>query len=175
MPDTMLFAWMGDDVETILLVLAVMVAFVAIVVVLDLKQRGFRREFRRSSAAAATIRADQPESAHWHLKKSPAECGAGVKGGEGWPIPPLFGQFSFETNVFGYTSFGSASSFSPADERGRCVPAMFGVGVAPDEEPRSGSSSSAHESTRGRGEAARHLPNENPALTGGRAWSREPS
>ena len=40
MPDTMLFAWMGDDVEAILLVLAVMVAFVTIVVVLDLKQRG---------------------------------------------------------------------------------------------------------------------------------------
>src|SRR5262249_43767737 len=34
--------------------------------------------------------------------------------------------------------------------RERCVPAMFGVGVAPaHEEPRSGSSSSAHESTRG--------------------------
>jgi hypothetical protein len=30
------------------------------------------------------------------------------------------------------------------------VPAMFGVGVAPDEEPRSGSSSSARESTSGR-------------------------
>ena len=40
MPDTMLFAWMGDDVEAILLVLAVMIAFVAIVVVLDQKQRG---------------------------------------------------------------------------------------------------------------------------------------
>jgi hypothetical protein len=40
MPDTMLFAWMGDDVEAILLVFAVMIAFVAIVVVLDLKQRG---------------------------------------------------------------------------------------------------------------------------------------
>jgi hypothetical protein len=40
MPDTMLFAWMGDDVEAILLVFAVMVAFVAIVVVLDLKLRG---------------------------------------------------------------------------------------------------------------------------------------
>jgi hypothetical protein len=39
MPDTMLFAWMGDDVEAILLAL-VMIAFVAIVVVLDLKQRG---------------------------------------------------------------------------------------------------------------------------------------
>jgi hypothetical protein len=37
MPDTMLFAWMGDDVEAILLVFAVMIA---IVVVLDLKQRG---------------------------------------------------------------------------------------------------------------------------------------
>jgi hypothetical protein len=40
MPDTMLFAWMGDDVEAILLVFAVMIAFVAILVVLDLKQRG---------------------------------------------------------------------------------------------------------------------------------------
>ena len=40
MPDTMHFAWMGDDVEAILLVFAVMIAFVAIVVVLDLKQRG---------------------------------------------------------------------------------------------------------------------------------------
>jgi hypothetical protein len=38
--DTMLFAWMGDDVEAILLVFAVTVAFVAIVVVLDLKLRG---------------------------------------------------------------------------------------------------------------------------------------
>jgi len=37
MPDTMLFAWMGDDVEAILLVFAVTVAFV---VVLDLKLRG---------------------------------------------------------------------------------------------------------------------------------------
>ena len=37
MPDTMLFAWMGDDVEAILLVFAVMIAFV---VVLDQKQRG---------------------------------------------------------------------------------------------------------------------------------------
>jgi hypothetical protein len=36
----MLFAWMGDDVEAILLVFAVTVAFVAIVVVLDLKLRG---------------------------------------------------------------------------------------------------------------------------------------
>ena len=36
----MLFAWMGDDVEAILLVFAVMVTFVAIVVVLDLKLRG---------------------------------------------------------------------------------------------------------------------------------------
>jgi len=36
----MLFAWMGDDVEAILLLFAVMVAFVAIVVVLDLKLRG---------------------------------------------------------------------------------------------------------------------------------------
>ena len=40
MPDTMLFAWMGDDVEAILLVFAVTVAFVAFVVVLDLKLRG---------------------------------------------------------------------------------------------------------------------------------------
>ena len=40
MPDTMLFAWMGDDVQAILLAFAVMIAFVAIVVVLDLKQRG---------------------------------------------------------------------------------------------------------------------------------------
>jgi hypothetical protein len=39
MPDTMLFAWMGGDVEAILLAFAVMIAFVAIVV-LDLKQRG---------------------------------------------------------------------------------------------------------------------------------------
>src|SRR5262249_50241100 len=47
---------------------------------------------------------------------------------------------------------GSASLFSSAGycERGKCVPAVFGVGVAPDEEPRSGSSSSAHESTSGR-------------------------
>ena len=36
----MLFAWMGDDVEAILLVFAVMIAFVPIVVVLDQKQRG---------------------------------------------------------------------------------------------------------------------------------------
>ena len=36
----MLFAWLGDDVEAILFAFAVMVAFVAIVVVLDLKQRG---------------------------------------------------------------------------------------------------------------------------------------
>jgi hypothetical protein len=36
----MLFAWMGDDVEAILLVFAVVVAFVSIVVVLDLKLRG---------------------------------------------------------------------------------------------------------------------------------------
>src|SRR5262249_27191373 len=35
-------------------------------------------------------------------------------------------------------------------ERGRCAPATFGVGVAPPhEEPRRGSSSSAHESTSG--------------------------
>jgi hypothetical protein len=40
MPDIMLFAWMGDDVKAILLVFAVMVALVAIIVVLDLKQRG---------------------------------------------------------------------------------------------------------------------------------------
>src|SRR5262249_8879566 len=92
----------------------------------------------------------QRESAHWHLKKSPAECGAGVRG-RGLAYPALFGRFSFETNV--YTSFGSASLFRPADycERGMCVPAMFGVGVAPPhEEPRSGSSSSARESTSGR-------------------------
>ena len=38
--DTMHFAWRGDDVEAILLVFAVTVAFVAIVVVLDLKLRG---------------------------------------------------------------------------------------------------------------------------------------
>jgi hypothetical protein len=38
MADTMLFAWI-DDVEAILLVFAVMIAFVAIVVVLDLKRR----------------------------------------------------------------------------------------------------------------------------------------
>jgi hypothetical protein len=84
-------------------------------------------------------------------KKSPASktCGAGVRG-EGWPIPPLFGRLSFETNAFG--PLGSALLFSSADycERGKCVPAVFGVGVAPDEEPRSGSSSSAHESTNGR-------------------------
>ena len=62
--------------------------------------------------------------------------------------PALSGRFSFETSVFG----GSASLFSSADycERGKCVPAVFGVGVAPDEEPRSGSSSSARESTSGR-------------------------
>src|SRR5262249_13860450 len=51
------------------------------------------------------------------------------------------------------TPFGSVSSFSCADycERGKCVPAMFGVGVAPaHEEPRSGSNNSAHESTSGR-------------------------
>jgi hypothetical protein len=36
----MLFAWIGDDVEAILLVFAVVVAFVSIVVVLDLKLRG---------------------------------------------------------------------------------------------------------------------------------------
>jgi hypothetical protein len=35
-----LFAWMGNDVEAILLAFAVMIAFVAILVVLDLKQRG---------------------------------------------------------------------------------------------------------------------------------------
>jgi hypothetical protein len=40
MPDIMLFAWMGDDVNAILLVFAVMVALVAIIVVLALKQRG---------------------------------------------------------------------------------------------------------------------------------------
>ena len=85
---------------------------------------------------------------HWHLKKSPAECGAGVKGARVGLSRPLFGRFSFETNVFG----GSASLFSSADycERGKCVPAVFGVGVAPDEEPGSGSSSSARESTSGR-------------------------
>ena len=38
--DTMPFAWMGDDVEAILLVFAVTVAFVAFVVVLDLKLHG---------------------------------------------------------------------------------------------------------------------------------------
>jgi len=51
------------------------------------------------------------------------------------------------------TPFGSVSSFSSADycERGKCVPAMFGVGVAPaHEEPRSGSNNSAHEPTSGR-------------------------
>src|SRR5215510_14661827 len=43
------------------------------------------------------------------------------------------------------------SALSDCCERGRCVPAMFDVGVAPPhEEPRSGSSSSAHESTSGR-------------------------
>ena len=40
MPNTMLFAWMGNDVKAILLVFAVIVALVAIIVVLDLKQRG---------------------------------------------------------------------------------------------------------------------------------------
>ena len=40
MPNSMLFAWIGDDVEDILFAFAVMIAFVAIVVVLDLKQRG---------------------------------------------------------------------------------------------------------------------------------------
>jgi hypothetical protein len=48
MPDTMLFAWMGDDVEAILLVFAVMIAVVAIVVVLDLKQRGLPQISARS-------------------------------------------------------------------------------------------------------------------------------
>jgi hypothetical protein len=94
----------------------------------------------------------QRESAHWRVKKSPAECGAGVRG-RGLAYLALFGRFSFKTNVFGHTPFGSASSFSSADycERGSRVPAMFGVGVAPaHEEPRSGSSSSAHESTSGR-------------------------
>src|SRR5262249_24389441 len=43
------------------------------------------------------------------------------------------------------------SALSDCCERGRCAPAMFDVGVAPPhEEPRSGSSSSAHESTSGR-------------------------
>jgi hypothetical protein len=42
------------------------------------------------------------------------------------------------------------SALSDCCERGRCVPAMFDVGVAPPHEPRSGSSSSAHESTSGR-------------------------
>src|SRR5215813_12407930 len=43
------------------------------------------------------------------------------------------------------------SALSDCCERGRCVPAMFDVGVAPPhEEPRSGSSSSVHESTSGR-------------------------
>ena len=37
----MLFAWMGDDVQAILLVFVVTVALVAFVVVLDLKLRGF--------------------------------------------------------------------------------------------------------------------------------------
>ena len=47
--------------------------------------------------------------------------------------------------------FGSVSSFSSEDYCGeKCVPAMFGVGVAPaHEEPRSGSNNSAHESTSG--------------------------
>src|SRR5262249_2851254 len=40
----MLFAWMGDDVEAILLVFAVTVAFVAIVVVLDRNRRGLERK-----------------------------------------------------------------------------------------------------------------------------------
>jgi hypothetical protein len=46
----------------------------------------------------------------------------------------------------------SVSSFSPADycERGKCVPAMFGVGVAPaHEELRNGSNKSESEPTSG--------------------------
>ena len=84
-------------------------------------------------------------------KKAPLNAGLELRG-RGLAYPALFGRFSFETNVFGYTLFGGASLFRPADycERGKCVPAVFGVGVAPDEEPRSGSSSSAHESTSGR-------------------------
>src|SRR5262245_43831471 len=85
-------------------------------------------------------------------RKAPLNAGLELRG-RGLAYPALFGRFSFETNVFGYTPFGSASLFRPADycERGRCVPAMFGVGVAPPhEEPRSGSSSSARESTSGR-------------------------
>jgi hypothetical protein len=82
-------------------------------------------------------------------KKAPLNAGLELRG-RGLAYPALFGRFSFETNVFG--PLGSASLFSSADycERGRCVPAVFGVGVAPDEEPRSGSSSSARESTSGR-------------------------
>src|SRR5262249_11253112 len=50
-------------------------------------------------------------------------------------------------------TFGSVSSFSSADYcgGGKCVPAMFGVGVAPaHEEPRSGPNNSAPGSTSGR-------------------------
>jgi len=63
MPDTMLFAWMGDDVEAILLVFAVMIAFVAIVVVLDQKQR-LEGNLRRSSAAVATSQGRPPARQH---------------------------------------------------------------------------------------------------------------
>ena len=89
----------------------------------------------------------QRESLIGISKKTPLNAGLELRG-RGLAYPALFGRFSFETNVFG----GSASLFSSADycERGKCVPAVFGVGVAPDEEPRSGSSSSARESTSGR-------------------------
>src|SRR5262249_51343816 len=49
-------------------------------------------------------------------------------------------------HAFGYTVLASFSSADPC-ERARCVPAMFGVRVAPaHEEPRSGSNSSERES-----------------------------
>src|SRR5262245_29330005 len=65
MPDTMLFAWMGDDVEAILLVFAVIIAFVAIVVVLDLKGGPSTRQGGcPMSTIAATVRtADRVD--HW--------------------------------------------------------------------------------------------------------------
>ena len=61
------------------------------------------------------------------------------------------GWRAFKFNhAFGYTFL---VSFSSADccERGRCVPAIFGVRVAPaHDEPRSGSNNSERESTSGR-------------------------
>jgi len=58
-----ILAWMGDDVEAILLVFAVIIAFVAIVVVLDLKQRGLQRgssgDFPRPSPPERAVRMEQ--------------------------------------------------------------------------------------------------------------------